>query len=400
MIKSSLLTALLLVRPSLSTDQVEDIAQLESNLVDTDFVTLLDTKKHDLEVSIDYLERLKSIRPSFLEWKETYNKVYESFEHEWERMMVWIKHDEFIEKHNSQEPAPSYSLGHNQYSDIPNEEFKKMFSLGQHSLPTEVILQKHKENVAKNLLFSQGEDYEAFKSEIRYLTEESKKNNLPDEVDWVAAGAVTPVKNQGRCGACWAFSTTGAIEGAKFINTGELVSLSEQNLMDCDHVDHSCEGGLMENAFQFDETFQGLCSEDDYPYLAKDEDKCKRDCTKVPGTTVKSFIDIPESDEHGLLASIVLQPTSIAMQADSLSFQLYSGGVFDDPDCGSEGEIDHGVLAVGFGLDEESGHKYIKVKNSWGDSWGEGGYIRLKRWSKNQWGTCAILRIMTAPTLV
>ena len=155
----------------------------------------------------------------------------------------------------------------------------------------------------------------------------------------------------------------------------------------------------MENAFQFDESFHGLCSEDDYPYLAIDGHECNYECDKVEGSQVQSYIDIPEGDKHGLIASIVMQPTSIAMQADQLSFQLYSEGVFDDDSCGKHGLIDHGVLAVGYGHDEDVDLNFITVKNSWGEDWGESGYIRLKRHSPNEWGTCAILRIMTTPVM-
>jgi len=224
--------------------------------------------------------------------------------------------------------------------------------------------------------------------------------NLPmKEVNWVEAGAVTPVKNQEACGSCWAFSATGAIEGANFVKNGELIPLSEQILIDCDDVDQGCEGGIMDSAFEFDETEKGLCSEDDYPYTAND-DTCKADqCVPVPGSAVKSYTDIPEGSMHDLLLSIIKQPTSIAMQADQLAFQLYGGGVFDDVTCGETGMIDHGVLAVGFGHDEESDLNYIMVKNSWGDTWGDGGYFKLKRHSKNEWGTCAILRVMSRPNV-
>lgn len=226
-----------------------------------------------------------------------------------------------------------------------------------------------------------------------------RTNGLPDSVDWVSAGAVTAVKNQQSCGSCWAFSSTGAIEGASFIKYGQLIPLSEQNLLDCDTLDNGCNGGLMDNAFKYDESAKGLCSEAEYPYLATDGHECSAQCQKVNGTTVSDYIDITEKDKHGLIASIALQPTSIAMQADQLAFQFYSSGVFEDDECGKFGNVDHGVLAVGYGTDADTGKKYFTVKNSWGDGWGENGYFRLSRTSNNDWGMCAILMIMTAPII-
>jgi len=367
--------------------------------------------------SDEYLDKVFTARIPFLEWKEVHEKVYGNGQEELERMLVWIKHDEYIKQHNNQIPKSSYTLGHNFFSDMTSDEFQQRHILGKYSPGVDTILQAHERKKSLNKKL-QGSVPSAAQEEFRYLMEEyeedledegawvgidgplsNKKNKLPKSVDWVEAGAVTPIKNQGQCGSCWAFSTTGAIEGAKFIKTGELVSLSEQNLLDCDEVDNGCSGGLMDNAFEFDESFHGLCSEDEYPYLAEDTEACKVDCNKVPGSEVLSYMDIPEGKEYALIKSIVMQPTSIAMQADQLSFQLYSSGVFDNEDCGAEGAIDHGVLAVGYGKDKETKTPYILVKNSWGDSWGEDGYIRLARHSDNEWGMCAILRVMSAPTV-
>ena len=336
---------------------------------------------------------------------------------------------EFIVNHNDKS-ASSYTVAHNAFSDLTNDEFNKMHALGKYSIGAEALKNKLAEQKAMHKL----DPKDQLQQEFRYLrdlaagsdekwsiddwlnvddavpsddntkdTDDSQDDGdhdgLPDSIDWVEAGAVTPVKNQGSCGSCWAFSSTGAIEGAHFIKTGELVSLSEQNLMDCDTLDNACEGGLMEQAFKFEESANGLCSEDDYPYLATDDSVCNNDCVKVESTIVKYYLDIEAGDKSGLLASIVLQPTSIAMEAGGLGFQFYSSGVFDDDSCGEDGSIDHGVLAVGYGHDEDSNHDFIKVKNSWGDSWGEGGYFRIKRHSKNSYGTCSVYAYMTAPIL-
>lgn len=220
---------------------------------------------------------------------------------------------------------------------------------------------------------------------------------LPDYVNWIGAGAVTPVKNQGSCGSCWAFSTTGALEGAKFIQSGELVALSEQNLLDCDHEDMGCSGGLMDNAFKFDEKSGGLCSEEDYPYKAKRNPSCNTTCTDVPGSIVESFVDVPPGSEKDLLAAIAMQPVSIAIEASTFAFQFYKNGVITDDSCGSRGEIDHGVLAVGYGSDIETGKPYFLVKNSWGETWGQDGFVKIGRQGKNQFGICSILKMASYP---
>jgi C1A family cysteine protease len=196
---------------------------------------------------------------------------------------------------------------------------------------------------------------------------------LPSSVDWVTAGAVTAVKDQGQCGSCWAFSTTGAVEGINAINGKGLTSLSEQQLVDCSSSagNNGCNGGLMDNAFAWITKNGGLCTEASYPYTAKDG-TCKTSCTPV--TTIASYTDVKTYNDAALAAAVAQQPVSIAIEADQSSFQLYAGGVLTSP-CGTN--LDHGVLAVGYGSD--SGTQYFKVKNSWGATWGEAGYIRLAR---------------------
>merc|ERR1711975_17313 len=202
-------------------------------------------------------------------------------------------------------------------------------------------------------------------------------------------GAVTPVKNQQQCGSCWAFSSTGSLEGAMFVATGKLISLSEEDLVQCNSItDHGCQGGLMDNAFNWVQQ-NGICSEAAYPYTSGGgtTGSCKKGCSPV--VSITGHTDVPSRDESALQAAVSKQPVSVAIEADKSAFQLYSGGILDNSACGTN--LDHGVLVVGYGTD---GKDYWKVKNSWGATWGEQGYIRMVR-DKNQ---CGIAQQPSYPT--
>jgi len=332
-----------------------------------------------------------SVGGSFLDgefenWIQEHSKLYESLEERAERFQIWMENHILILRHNTKIPKPSYTLGHNQFSDMTNEEYQEYNRLGSHS---------------PGVLTSSG-DYESYEAIARRLSEkeedissnEEKNVDLPNHVDWVKEGAVTEVKNQGKCGSCWAFSATGSLESSYYLKTGKLVSFSTQQLVDCDSHEHGCQGGLMDPAFVYDETAGGLCTFEDYPYVAT-QHTCDIECTKVPGSAPESYVDVDHSAD-ALMAALAKQPVSVAIQANQMKFQLYKEGVFDEL-CFQK--IDHGVVAVGYGTDEESGLDYWKIKNSWGEKWGDAGYIRIARSSLSRSGRCGILLAPSYPVM-
>lgn len=195
---------------------------------------------------------------------------------------------------------------------------------------------------------------------------------LPATVDWRQQGAVTPVKNQGACGSCWSFSATGAMEGAYYLKHKKLLSFAEQELVDCSgaYGNMGCNGGLMDSAFEF-AIEKGMCTESEDPYKAHDErcGKCEAQAQ------FSGCMDVANDDESELMKAVAQQPVSVAIEADHEAFMFYRGGIIDDVSCGTK--LDHGVLVVGYG--EDNGSKYWLIKNSWGESWGENGYVRIAR---------------------
>jgi KDEL-tailed cysteine endopeptidase len=303
------------------------------------------------------------------QFKVDFGKSYDSNGDDEERRFNTFKDNvDFIESTNAKKL--SYQLGVNQFADLTREEYAATY-LGGYK--------------PERLLGVEGGIREPFPN-ITGL-------EVPDSVDWVAAGAVTDVKNQESCGSCWAFSTTGAIEGAYYVESKKLVSLSEEDLVQCDTTDNGCHGGIMESAFEFVEKHGGICSGKSYPYSSGTgvTGKCHPGCQPV--VTLTGYVDVPTKNEVALQAAVAKQPVSIAIEADKGAFQLYKGGVLSDPSCGTK--LDHGVLIVGYGTD--AGKDYWKVKNSWGPTWGEQGYIRLARGTTGA-GECGLAMQPTYPT--
>jgi len=293
------------------------------------------------------------------DFKKTFNKAYASSEDEARRRGIYEMNVELIKEENAK--GLGYTLGVNQFSDLLESEWSSQY-FGIASKPAQPY------GGAPNL------GRHTWNGEA-----------LPSSVDWTQKGGVTPVKNQGQCGSCWAFSTTGSLEGANFISSGKLVSLSEQQFVDCDTVDSGCQGGLMDNAFKYAEK-NAICTEESYPYTAAKSTCQAQSCSSgLKSGAVTGYKDVG-SNEQDLMAALAQQPVSIAIEADKAIFQSYKSGVLSGM-CGAS--LDHGVLAVGYGTDPTYGD-YWKVKNSWGETWGQDGYVLLKR-GKGGTGECGLL---------
>jgi len=214
-------------------------------------------------------------------------------------------------------------------------------------------------------------------------------------VDWRDEHKVSSVKNQGQCGSCWAFSSVGATESAWAIKHNQLYNLSEQELVDCSSENHGCEGGEMDFAFQYIMN-HSLCTNLSYPYIANNDNTCAINQCK-PIVHISNYSDVYPNNETLLRYAVAQQPVSVAIQANKRSFQMYQSGIYNDPDCGYE--LDHGVLVVGYGYDEQSDMKYWIIKNSWSSSWGENGFIRILRDSNDTRGLCGIAMMPSYPII-
>jgi len=291
----------------------------------------------------------------FINFVAVHNKQFASTEEFNFRKSIFEQTDAEIEELNSMNSTSVH--GHNKFSDWTHEEYKVLLG---------------------------------YKPELR--TEENTVasfdvNAAASPVDWRDSGAVTAVKDQGQCGSCWSFSTTGALEGAHVIAGGDLTAFSESQFVDCDYgllKNLGCNGGLMDKAFKYAEK-TAIATEEAYPYVAA-KNSC--DSSKLAGATLKvtSYEDVKTNDVDAMKAMLAKGPVSVAIEADQRAFQTYTSGVLSSG-CGTT--LDHGVLCVGWG--SENDQEFWIVKNSWGPSWGDAGYIKLAIASDAAEGTCGIL---------
>ena len=316
-----------------------------------------------------------SIISRFENWVNEFKIAIETDEQYSSILEKWVSNNKFIEEINAKNLT--FTLGHNQFSGMDSNDFSKYLGIS-------------------GILYADNN------INIKSIASNS---TLPETVNWIDNGAVTNVKDQGQCGSCWSFSTTGALEGAYYVKYGMLESFSEQQLVDCDNIrnggkDLGCKGGLMDNAFTWIGDNNGLCSENDYPYISgqtKSSGSCKTSCKNIKNSKITEFVDIIKSSDTEMMSAVAQQPVSIAIQADQREFQLYKSGVFT-ASCGVD--LDHGVLVVGYGT--ENNLDYYLVKNSWSTNWGYKGYIKLGRGKQynNGDGQCGLLLQGSYPVLL
>ena len=303
----------------------------------------------------------------FTNFQERFSKKYESVQELEDRFKIFRSNFNQIVAHNL-DVDQNFTMGVNQFTDLTPAEYKAQY-VGGYKAEAEA---------------------EAEVGSYGCKTFSSSAAGSPTSLDWRDLGAVSSVKDQGQCGSCWTFSATGAVEGAWSIAKGQLVDLSEQELVDCAtgiaYGSSGCNGGEMEGAFKY-VIAHGQCDLVSYPYtsgVSKTGGTCQT-CTKV--ATISSCSDVKPNDQLSLKAAVTQQPVAIAIEADTRYFQSYASGILTSPSCGTS--LDHGVLIVGYG--ESNGQKYWLVKNSWGTTWGDAGYVKIARSdSTNDAGICGI----------
>jgi len=331
------------------------------------------------------LEAFKSenIRTEFDLWMKEHSKSYSHREYN-NRFLVFAENYKKIQQHNAN-PLKTFTMGMNKFGDLTHEEFKKYYLGG---INPSLLTAEDRQRI----------EAEQEQSKLR-RNEKPTGKPLPQNWDWSQNDTVVSyVKDQGQCGSCWAFSTTGSTEGCNGLKKDAMTTLSEQNLVDCSGSwgNTGCDGGLMTSAMLYIINNKGIDTEDSYPYYAQDE-TCAFSKTNV-GATLTGMVNVTSGDEHDLQVKAYIAPVSVAIDASDPSFQFYDFGIYTSNQCQNDvNSLDHGVLVVGWGFDSGwfGNSSWWVVKNSWGDEWGMSGYIHMAKDMNNM---CGIATLPTLPT--
>ncbi|XP_060523576.1 procathepsin L-like [Cylas formicarius] len=300
---------------------------------------------------VDFAEQAADFVEQWIKFQLDYAKNYTKQESLF-RFAIFKQNLKRIEKHNTKflQGLMTFKIGLNQFGDLTKEEFIQTLTANPSNLVSKRSINESHRTIRQ----------------------------VPEYFDWREQSAVGSVKNQGNCGSCWSFSAIGALESQVYLKTGKMVSLSEQNLIDCakDNINHGCQGGWMANAFEYLKN-NYVTSDSEYSYVGVQQQcQINERQTKI---SIRGYQRVQGNEQVLKEAVATIGPITAAMDASNLQF--YSNGVYRDDEC-SPNYVNHGVLIVGYG--NEAGRDYWLIKNSWGSSWGENGYFKIIRNRGNQ----------------
>ncbi|MQL90065.1 hypothetical protein Taro_022654 [Colocasia esculenta] len=302
----------------------------------------------------------------FEEWQVEHDQSYQDLGEKQKRFEIFMDNLQFIDEYNRPEHNHSDTVGLNNLADLSNEEYRSIY-LG-------------------DLPINMSELFRDFKPDLDLPTQVDQP---PTSIDWRDAGVVGPVKDQDGCASCWAFTTVATVESINAMVTGNLITLSEQELVDCDDLNSHCSPGSRIGAYKYILRNMGIDTDANYPYTAK-QGTCKADRNQE--VTIDGYKIVPRNNERALSKQVAKQPVGSGLDASGREFQLYTGGIHRAP-CTTN--RNHAVTIVGY--DSEAGEDYWIIKNSYGKKWGEEGYLKLPRNVAERDGRCGIAQLATYP---
>lgn len=338
-------------------------------------------------VNSSLLKQESSINDKFKNWINQYQIESNNEYHLSHIYFNWLANDKFIFESNARNL--SYTLDHNAYSGMNSSEFSEFMGF-----------RANQEYIAKG-------SYKNLRSFVPVISQDNiyDMDTLATSIDWRTKGVVGAIRNQKQCGSCWAFSGTSTLESAVAIKTGHLYDLSEQQSVSCAGLRYGnlgCNGGFYDGLWNYAKDNGGICSESSYPYTSGNGNtgNCIKECSPISETKVQSYVSVTPKSDSALLTALNVGTISIAIEADTKSFQLFKSGIYNDYEgCNSNSQtkgansqpnIDHAVVLVGYG--SQNGQDYYILRNSWDTTWGENGYMKIERGDKYApWGMCGLL---------